>query len=342
MPSTALIVVNYRTSALAIEAIRSARAAFSGVLQVVVVDNSVDVGEAQALRPHADVVIASERNVGYAAAINRARKACDAASLIIANPDVVFAPSSIDALLDVDADIAGPALYWDDEYEWLLPPSELHRTAEVLDRSAASRSAAWARARDRRRVRARVKFWSLRDVTEVRALSGAVLAIRTTSFDRVRGFDERYPLYFEENDFLRRAGGRIVYVPQSRCRHIYNQSAAGSDEASAFYAASERAYLERWSGRFTASILKKLERPLPAGDAVAMSGATIAARPGTWVEASPLASFDTAAGHRPKTDAVAVPDSIWKAYRAATLYLRVVDERTGAVLATHARSRIVT
>jgi N-acetylglucosaminyl-diphospho-decaprenol L-rhamnosyltransferase len=342
MPSAALIVVNYRTSALAVDAIRSARAAFSGALQVVVVDNSVDDAEAQALRPHADVLIVSERNVGYAAAINRARKACDAASLIVANPDVVFAPSSLDALLGVGADVAGPALYWDDAHEWLLPPSELHTTAEVLDRAAASRSAAWARARDRRRVRARMKFWSLRDVTEVRALSGAVLAIRTTSFDRAQGFDERYPLYFEENDFLRRAAGRIVYVPQARCRHIYNQSAAGSAEAAAFYAASERAYLERWSGRFTASILKKLERPLPAADAVAMSGATVAARPGTWVEASPLASFDTAAGHRSTTDVVAVPDSIWKAYRASTLYLRVVDERTGAVLANHARSRMAT
>ena len=35
-------------------------------------------------------------------------------------------------------------------------------------------------------------------------LSGAVLAVRAADLDRAGGFDERFPLYFEETDFLRR------------------------------------------------------------------------------------------------------------------------------------------
>ena len=46
MTSIALLVVNYRSSALALDAIRTARAASSRPLQVVAVDNSVDSAEA--------------------------------------------------------------------------------------------------------------------------------------------------------------------------------------------------------------------------------------------------------------------------------------------------------
>ena len=339
MASAALVVVNYKTAALAIEAIRSARAALSGALQVIVVDNSVDAAEAETLRSHADHLIVAERNLGYAAAINRARKATDAPFIIVANPDVVFAPSSLDELLAVKADVAGPALFWDDAHEWLLPPGELHTTRQVLDRALASRAPAWRRLRDRRRIKARIAFWSLKHVTPVRALSGAVLAIRTSAFDRAGGFDERYPLYFEENDFLRRVGGRIMYVPQSRVRHLYNQSAGASPDASRFYAASERAYLDRWSRPF-AGILKSVERPLPAFENAALAENTIEARPGTWIEASPLPSFDTAAGHRVERGPVSLPHSIRDAYRSDVLYVRVVDGSSGAVLATYARSKI--
>ena len=55
-----LLVVNYRSAALAIDAIRSARAATTDELQVVVVDNSCDAAEADALRPHADVLLVSD------------------------------------------------------------------------------------------------------------------------------------------------------------------------------------------------------------------------------------------------------------------------------------------
>src|SRR6185369_4933442 len=92
-----LLVVNYRSAPLAIEAIRSARAAVSQPLQVVVVDNS---DEADALRPHADVVVASPANRGYAGGINDGRAHCRGEIIVAANPDVIFGAGSIDALAD--------------------------------------------------------------------------------------------------------------------------------------------------------------------------------------------------------------------------------------------------
>jgi N-acetylglucosaminyl-diphospho-decaprenol L-rhamnosyltransferase len=329
MTSVSLLVINYRTSALAADAIATAHAASSLPLQVIVVDNSVDAAEIDALRPFADVVIASPRNVGYAAGINAGRRLCDGDVIVISNPDVRFGERSIDRLLDANAAVAGPALFWDNSHRWMLPPAELHTRREVMDRVLASRSRAWARRRDRRRFLQRVAFWSVDRTVPVRALSGAVMAIRASAFDAAGGFDERFPLYFEENDFLRRVKGAVVYVPSARCRHLYNQSAAGSSEAASLYASSELLYLQKWGGAFA----KRFEGRLRSWSAAEEreSGDIV-------LEASPLASFETAAGHF-GSDVTDVSDDIWSTYRGRVLYLRTVERRTGRVVRSWTKER---
>ncbi len=323
-----LLVVNYRSAPLAIEAIRSARAATSQALQVVVVDNS---HEADVLRPHADVVIASPSNRGYAGGINDGRAHCRGEVIVAANPDVIFAQGSIDALADAlqDAAVAGPALFWDDAHRWLLPPSDLHTAWQKIDEVLASRSHAWMRARDRRRFLSRVAFWSLQQTTVVPALSGAVMAFHADA----PAFDERFPLYFEETDFLRRMRGRIVYVPSARVRHLYNQSAGQvSDEAAARYAQSEMRYLEKWNGPFVARTLKSLERPplsFDFSDPVNVEGDFV-------IEASPLANFATAAGCF-ASQVVDLPSDVLSSWRGDTIYLRAVERRSGRVAAAWAR-----
>jgi N-acetylglucosaminyl-diphospho-decaprenol L-rhamnosyltransferase len=342
-----LLVVNYRSAPLALEAICSARAATRDPLQVVVVDNSVDSTEADRLRNSADILITPSENLGYAGGINAGRPHCRGEVIVISNPDVVFAPASLDELVHALAQpgvaVAGPALYWDDAHAWILPPSELHTAREALDRALASRMRWWAHLRDRRRIAARVRFWSLTQPTEMRALSGAVMAVRASDFDLVGGFDERFQLYFEENDFLRRVadrGKRIVYVPAARCRHLYNQSAgADSDRAAAVYAESELRYLSKWHGAEVARIVKALERPWKTIDAARAVGPVTLSDRDLLVEASPLSSFDTAAGHFPHQPSVDVPPEVLASYRSGVLYLRAIDRRSLRVITRWARYR---
>jgi GT2 family glycosyltransferase len=337
MSRRALIVVNYRSSPLALAAIRSARAASSEPLQVVVVDNSVDEAEAATLRGVCDVLLTPSRNLGYAAAINFARRSVDAELIIVTNPDVVFGASAIDAL-DIGVPVAGPALFWDAGLTWMLPPSDRYSTRERLDAALASRSRRWARARGRRRFRRRVDFWSRTETSRADAISGAVMAIRAGAFDAAGGFDERFFLYFEETDFLRRVP-EVWYVPAGRCRHIYNQSAAGSPEASRHYAESERKYLEKWSGPFATRFVKTLERAAVPENAFADDDIFID-RDDVVVEASPVPSFDAAAGLFPRARHVAIPPDVWSSYRGEALYVRVVARASGVVLARYARRRI--
>lgn len=332
MTAISLLVINYRSASLASDAIRTARAASSRTLQAVVVDNSGQAEEAEALRDVADQVIVAPRNLGYAGGINAGRRACDGDVIVVSNPDVRFGERAIDQLIDAGAPVAGPALFWDGAYQWMLPPAELHTRSEVIDRVIASRSHGWARRRDRRRFFARVAFWSLDRATPVRALSGSIMAIRASTFDAAGGFDERFALYFEENDFLRRVRGDVVYVPAARCQHLYNQSAGVSGEAASLYAQSERMYLQRWGGAFAKKFERRSATPSPPRE-----GSLVGA--GVVIEASPLASFETAAGHF-GNDVSDIPDDIWKAYRGEVLHLRAVDRRTGRVLHSWAKVRI--
>jgi N-acetylglucosaminyl-diphospho-decaprenol L-rhamnosyltransferase len=340
-----LLLINYRSAALAIDAIRSARAATTSQLQVVVVDNSVDVAEAERLRPHADIFLAAATNLGYAGGINAGRPHCRGEVIVVSNPDVVFGNSALDELLraldEHGASVAGPALYWDDGFTWMLPPGELHTVVETLDEAIASRSRSWATRRDRRRIAARLGFWSLTTTVETRALSGAVMAIRAADLDKAGGFDPRFPLYFEENDLLRRFaadGKRIVYVPSARCRHLYNQSAGReSDRAAATYADSEMRYLAKWHGRTVARFVKAVARPRHTIAAERIDGAIVLPAGDFVIEASPLSSFDTAAGHFPASGRVDVPAEVWSAYRDDVLYLRVIARGTLDVIATYAR-----
>jgi GT2 family glycosyltransferase len=335
-----LLIVNYRSAALAAEAIRTARASTSDSLQVVVVDNSCDDNEATALRDHADTLIIADRNLGYAGGINRGRPRCEGETIVVSNPDVTFAADAIDHLHEAlgRAAVAGPAFFWDEGHRWMLPPGDLNTAPEKLDEVLASRSRAWRELRDRRRFRKRVAFWSRQQTTDARMLSGAVMATRAAELDRVEGFDERFSLYFEESDFLRRMGAlrrRIVYVPAARCRHLFNQSAAQvASEAAAHYAQSELRYLEKWNGPFVARTLKRWERPLPPFDAKLLRLPLQLDRDDVVIEASPLPAFATAAGHFPASREIDVPREILASLRG-DLYLRVVVRETGQVLATY-------
>lgn len=338
-----LLVVNYRSAALAIDAIRTARATAGQPLEVVVVDNSCDASEAEALGPHAGTLIVSPTNRGYAGAINDGRRACSGEAIIVCNPDVTFAPGAIDALvaaLDGDIAVAGPALFWDAALRWILPPSDRVTAIDKLDEALASRSASWLARRDRRRIRQRAAFWALRQTKRVEAISGAVMAIRARDFDDAGGFDERFALYFEETDFVRRVAEHrrgVVYVPAARCRHAYNQSAGQvSAEAAQRYIESERRYLAKWNGPFVAHLLKRIERPVSVPEVAASREPAIdVPRDGLLVEASPLASFATAAGYIPSAGErrVTLPPDVWESFRGGEVHLRAVDPSSGEVLA---------
>ncbi|MCM2316655.1 MAG: glycosyltransferase family 2 protein [Thermoanaerobaculia bacterium] len=341
MADRSLVIVNYHSAALCRDAVASARAASAEPLEVVVVDNSCDAAEAEALRGvGADEVIVAPENLGFATGVNVGVRAASGSKIVVSNPDVVFGAHCIDLLVEQlrgRVALTGPRLCWDVAGEWLLPPADVLTAGTMLSRIAARSSASLAVRRTRSLFARRLAFWRASDPLRVAAVSGAVMAIDRSALERVGGFDGRYRLYYEEIDLMRslaREGFEVRYVPAAHCRHLYDQSATSAHEHQLKFAESEALYMSKWHGA-SARLLAAMEggrdvaRP-PASPVSPSSPIQIPAPPAAHVvEVSPLESFDTAAGYFPTAGEARLPREIWEGFHGAALYARVVEASSG-------------
>ncbi len=267
-----LVLVAYRSSAVAPTAVASFRreAGRLGVSsEVVIVDHSEDPGEASCLRSLETETLLVLPNRGYAAGVNAGVAASEGAVVLVGNPDVALQEDALAPLLGgirAGWDIVGPQFVL---AGFLFPPTDLQTPCEELLRWLASRSQAVWRRQLRRELQRWRRIWEAREPVPVRALSGALLAFRRETFDRVGPWDEGFFLYFEETDWLRRAaasGLRIAQVPAARVVHVWGHAADPRACGEHFLASRARFFAMHygWRGRF-ASRLRQGRSPLRMG-----------------------------------------------------------------------------
>jgi N-acetylglucosaminyl-diphospho-decaprenol L-rhamnosyltransferase len=173
-------------------------------------------------------------NLGYGTAINRAVAGLSGSCefLVIANPDVVWAPGSIDAMVEAArrwprAAAVGPLIR---DPDGAVYPSARHLPSVIRGGMHAVVGPFW-----------KSNPWTTtyrqdREVPSERAvgwLSGSCLLVRRKAFDEVGGFDERYFMYMEDVDLgerFGRAGWVNVYAPSAEVLHDKGHS-TGRDPA---------------------------------------------------------------------------------------------------------------
>ncbi len=343
------IVVTYRSGDLAVRALASLEedAAAAGIpLETVAVVNSGDAKEAARVRPHAHVTIEPGENLGYAGGLNRGIAAARGDVFFLMNPDITVRPGTVAALEAVVRDapltMAGPATFLDEEESILIPvfdeptPLDLVRRRLLLDPRGAER----VFARRLPRVLRTVERISRRETFTVTALSGGMMAVSRRALERVGPFDERYRLYFEENDWQRRCracGGRLLLVGRARAVHPYGRSTAREPQAGKWFAESERRFFTEHFPRrgpaaldalgSSASHLKPWPR-LPVGDSLSWEGEA------AGVALSPLRTFSVFgwAGVPAGARTFRPPASFRKLQEGAAWYARAVEKGTGRVL----------
>lgn len=337
--SLAVVLVHYHTPRLAAEAIAAVRrdlAAASGAggggdVEWLLVDNGSDAAGRELLHGLGVRLLEPGTNLGYAGGVNLGVASSRAELILLMNPDVLVQPGCVGRLTDclrAGAAAAGPRFYWDAGRRLLLPPAEARsRRGELRAWLAAARGGRWeasARRRSRRHCR---RHWLAPAPLPSYSLSGSLLAVTRAAWDRVGGFDEGFPLYFEETDWLlrlRHAGLPARFVPAAEAVHLYGRSAALEPRAQEWFEASARRFRRRHYGAWFARGLERLDRAAGGAGGSASRGTAAAidveegldlsayARP-LWVEVSPNPAGFPAAAER--LDAAAPPlpgDGRWR------------------------------
>lgn len=198
---------------------------------VVLADNgSTDGAPETAAQRHGHVeLLRTGGNIGYGAAANRgvAGLPPEIDWVLVANPDVVFQPGSVDELLAAAARwpraaALGPLIR---EPDGNIYPSAREVPTLWAGSGHALLAGVWPNnpwSRQYRRPEEqpgeRTAGW----------LSGSCLLLRRNAFESVGGFDSRYFMYFEDVDLgdrLARAGWHNVYVTSAEVTHAQGHAA---------------------------------------------------------------------------------------------------------------------
>jgi N-acetylglucosaminyl-diphospho-decaprenol L-rhamnosyltransferase len=241
-PDILIIIVNYRTSGLAIDCLHSVakEGLDSSGLRVVIVDNHSGDGSVEKLRAAIDeqrwnrwaAVLPSDRNGGFAAGNNLAIRAelarppQDRARYIyLLNPDTVLRRGALAELVSFleahpEAGIAGSRI---EEADGRATGSARRLPSPLGELVSTARLGVVSRLLRRHAV----PMAEGGDPLACDWVSGAAMMVRTEAFSSVGLLDEGFFLYFEETDFCRRvrlAGMTVWLVPRSRVVHFEGAS----------------------------------------------------------------------------------------------------------------------
>ena len=236
--------------------------------ETIVVDNASTDGTVDLLKEQfADVIlIANTENRGFAAANNQAIRIAKGQYLFLLNPDTIVHPQSLDNLITVldekpTAGACGPRLI---DADGTTHPSVgyVPTFRSLLYSKTFFRSFGIFRSHYKK-VTANKLNYDKR--SEVEQLSGAALMVRRSVFDEIGLMDEGFFLYYEDADLclrIRKAGWKIVYVPEAVITHIGGTSSEQIPIGKYIMLyKSLFVYLRKHRGRFLTALFSVIFKP---------------------------------------------------------------------------------
>jgi GT2 family glycosyltransferase len=199
-------------------------------IETIVVDNGSDDGSralAERLGPR---VLALERNMGFAAAVNLGAMQTSAPLILVLNADCFLARDCariLVAALNSDETLGGvqPRILQDDAAG--STPSRVFSAGQCLTRGGTAFERGWGK----------LDGSAYAQRAEVFGVSGAACMLRRDLFEQLGGYDERYFAFYEDVDLnarARLAGWRFEYVPQAVARHVGHAAWSNAPSARSF------------------------------------------------------------------------------------------------------------
>lgn len=193
-------------------------------------------------------------NLGFGKGHNRALQAVPSESEfhLMLNPDVRFGPDVLPALVQImgmDQAIcaAMPRIAY--------PDGSLQRLCKLLPTPLDLIIRRFIPFEGvRRKINERYELHDLPQdsVVEVPTLSGCFILVRTDLLKALSGFDERYFMYMEDVDLVRRIGdhGKVVYVPGVCVIHEYAKGSYSNKKLLGYHLSSAFKYFNKWGWWF--------------------------------------------------------------------------------------------
>jgi GT2 family glycosyltransferase len=231
VPEVSILVVSYNTREMTLDCLRSVIRETRARYEIIVIDNASTDGSAAAIAEEFPGIrlIASEENLGFGRANNRAGEEASGEYVLLLNPDTVILDGAIDRLLDFaralpEAKMWGgrtvfadgspnPTNCYQDVTLWRL-------FCRAVGLTALSRNHHWFSA-----------MYGGTDMTlerPVDVITGCFLLLPRVLWSDLRGFDPDFFLFDEETDLCMRArrhfGARPYYTPEAVIVHHVGQS----------------------------------------------------------------------------------------------------------------------
>jgi len=237
----AVIIINYKSPGLTIQAVDSVLSALDGVdSRIVVVDNCSgdqsleEIGGWVEQNNWADrvAVLASPTNSGFSGGNNFGIRAIDADYYLLLNSDTIVRSGAIGTLMDrvdqfPDVGLFSPRLEWEDGvpqescFQFHRPASEIIRASGtgLVDRF----------------LKQYVVALPVCDVASFSEwTSFACVLIRKEVFESVGQMDDDFFMYYEDSEFCFRAGKagwKVMNVPEARVVHLRGGSSSVKSSA---------------------------------------------------------------------------------------------------------------
>lgn len=249
-----IITVNYKVGEKIEKCLLSIEKHFKTTnYEVIIVENDVSVNLKKEFEAHKNVTyIKSKRNVGFGAGNNIGAKAAKGKYLFFLNPDTLIDDGSIEKLLSLFKDekvgIIAPLLLDTDKKPYpkqgtlkLTPITALFSLSFISkyfpNNTIASKF--W------------LKSWNKKTTKEVDVAPGTAFVIKRDVFLNLGGFDEKFFLFFEENDLcnrLKSKGYKIYITPDLKVIHEWGKSTEQKDDTKNIFDQSRQYYLKKHYG----------------------------------------------------------------------------------------------
>ena len=269
MPASTTIIIIAADSGPGLRECVARALASRAPVEVIVADNASGDGVPQAIaRAYENDervrVLYNHANLGFGPSVNVAARAAHGDALLVLNPDCLLEPDSVPRLLEVlrahpDAGVVGAVVCAADG----TPDPASRRRDPLLRRSLnALTGRARREAEDARFEGINVPGPMPEETVEVENVSGALLLLPRSVFDRLQGFDAGYFLHCEDLDLCRRARDAGYKVLLAGGVRVHHGRGGSSRHRPVFVSWHKHRGMWRWFRKFDPAARKPFTRAL--------------------------------------------------------------------------------